>query len=109
MFGKNGMWETTNGDDAWNPIRSVGSNGWNPPNTNVDAIGLAASDPNTIYAAPAGSVFVSRNHGATWTQRTLFAVLDLQVDPTNSLIAYAVNSVLDVAVAVFRTIDGRLS
>ena len=109
LFGTNRIWETTNGDDAWTPISSVGSNGWNPPNANVDAIGLAASDPNTIYAAAAGSVFVSSNHGATWTQRTLFGVLDLQVDPTNSLIAYAVNFVYDVAGHVFRTIDGGLN
>ena len=54
LYGTNRVWETTNAGDAWTPISAVGANGFNSSGSFVDAIGLAPSDTNTIYAATGG-------------------------------------------------------
>jgi len=127
LYGTKNVWETTNGGDTWTALSTVGSNGWNPSgnlcvNTNpngpqfcVDAIGLAASDTNTIYAATGGSfatssqIFVTTDHGATWTNHNLppgnGRVNDLQVDSSNAQIAYAVVNQFGGG-HVFRTANG---
>jgi hypothetical protein len=48
---------------------------------------------NTIYVSAFGSTFVTTNHGATWTLENLpvtGTVADIQVDPSNAQVAYAV-------------------
>ena len=108
LYGTNKVWETTNGGDAWTALSQVGVNGWNPSGYNVDALGLAPSTVNTVYAAANGHIFVTSNHGATWTERSISGtphVQDLQVDSSNSLIAYAVISQFSGG-HVFRTTDG---
>jgi photosystem II stability/assembly factor-like uncharacterized protein len=109
LYGTYNVWETTNGGDAWNPLSQVGVNGWNPSGYNVDAVGLAPSTTNTIYAAANGHIYVTTNHGTTWTEHSISGnphVQDLQVDPSNSLVAYAVLSQFHTGGTVFTTTNG---
>src|SRR5262249_24606091 len=110
LYGTNRIWETTDGGDNWTPISLVLTT------THVDAIGLAASDANTISASSGGEfagrsqIFVPTNHGTSWVEHDLPAgsgrVADLQVDPTNALVAYAVVSrFTGGGKHVFRTTD----
>src|SRR5262249_4661771 len=77
LLGTTRIYETTNRADNWTAISSVGLGGWNPGGQNVDAIGLAPGDANTIYAATGGlfatssQIYVTSNHGSTWAQRNL--------------------------------------
>jgi len=65
LFGSNRVYETTSRGNFWSPISPALSSGV------IIAVGLAASDSNTIYAAySSGSVFVTRNHGSTWANVT---------------------------------------
>jgi photosystem II stability/assembly factor-like uncharacterized protein len=103
------VWETTNGGDAWTALSQVGINGWNPSGFNVDAIGLARSSTNTIYAAANGHIFVTTDHGATWTERSISGhphVQDLEVDPSNSQIVYAVINRFHAGGTVFTSTNG---
>jgi hypothetical protein len=111
LFGSNRIYETTNGAANWSPISTVGVGGWNPSGATVNAIGLAASDPNTIYAATSDArIYVTTNHGASWTDRTpggISTISDVEVDPTNALVAYATSSVFTGdGRHVFRTTNG---
>ena len=102
------MWETNDGGDSWTALSSVGVNGWNPL-ADVDAIGLAHSNANTIYAASIGHIFVTTNHGAAWAERSIAGnprVQDLQVDPSNPQIVYAVINRFNAEGTVFRTTNG---
>jgi photosystem II stability/assembly factor-like uncharacterized protein len=124
LYGTKNVWESIDGGDTWTRLSSVGSNGWNPAGDScnisnpifcVDAIGLAPSNVNTIYAATGGTfatssqIFVTTDHGATWTEHDLPAgngrVNDIQVDPRNDHIAYAVVNRFGGG-HVFRTADG---
>src|SRR5207244_7744327 len=113
LYSTNRVWETTNGGDSWTALGSVDVNGWNPSGFFVHAIGLAPSDVNTIYAAPncdnpqtcSSQIFATTNHGASWTQHDLpiaGAVVDLQVEPANSQIGYAVLAQFTAGPHVFR-------
>jgi photosystem II stability/assembly factor-like uncharacterized protein len=121
LYGTNRIWETTNATVAgfdnvvWTAISAVNVNGWNPSGKFVNAIGLAPSDVNTVYASAhtsgfgATDVFVTTDHGSTWTQHNLPVagpVKDIQVDPTTSTTAYAVISSFTGAGNVFKTING---
>jgi photosystem II stability/assembly factor-like uncharacterized protein len=100
------------GGDNWIPLSSVGVNGWNSSGFNVDAIGLAASDANTIYASANGHIFVTTDHGAFWVEHSVSGnplVQDLQVDSGNPQIAYAVISQFNAGGTVFRTTNGGAS
>ena len=109
------LFQTTNGAASWAPTSTVGVNGWNPSGNNVDAIGLAASNASTIYAATGGNfasssnIYVTTNGGTSWTNINLPAgsgrVNDLEVDPTNSQIVYAVVSTFGGG-HVFQSING---
>jgi hypothetical protein len=109
LYGTNRVWETTTGGDGWAPISPVLTG------AHVDAIGLAAGDADTVYASFGGEfanssrVFVTTDHGATWVEHDLPSgsgrVADLQVDPTNAQVAYAVVGRFGGG-HVFRTADG---
>lgn len=110
LYGTDKVWETTNQGSSWANISAVNVGGWNPTDGFVNAIGVAPSDTNTIYAAvhPGGfgptDIFVTTNHGSTWTQRNLpisGMVQDIQVDPSSNMIAYA-------AIASFTTGGGNV-
>jgi photosystem II stability/assembly factor-like uncharacterized protein len=109
LYGTYNVWETTNGGDAWTALSQVGINGWNPSGFNVDAIGLARSSTNTIYAAANGHIFVTTDHGATWTERSISGhphVQDLEVDQSNSQIVYAVINRFHAGGTVFTSTNG---
>jgi hypothetical protein len=111
LYGTDRVWETTTGGDSWATISPVlvGTS------TYVDAIGLAASDANTVYASFGGQfanssrIFVTTNHGGAWVEHDLPAgsgrVADIEVDPTDAAVAYAVVSKFGGG-HVFRTTNG---
>jgi photosystem II stability/assembly factor-like uncharacterized protein len=108
VLGTNRVYETTSGGDLWSPI-SPGTAGWTV-NDNLDAIGLAASDVNTVYATAGGHIFVTADRGSTWQQRDVAGLADphfraLLVDPSNAQAVYAVRDRFDGG-HVFRTADG---
>ena len=109
LYGTFNVWETINGGDSWTALSTVGVNGWNPSGSNVDAIGLAPSDANTVYAVANGHIFVTTNHGAAWVERSIAGnphVQDLQVDSSNPQIVYAVINQFNAGGTVFRTTNG---
>ncbi|HEV3002813.1 MAG TPA: hypothetical protein VGX78_00060, partial [Pirellulales bacterium] len=117
LLGTDQIYSTTNAGDGWSRLTGIGSNGWNPQGNPVDAIAVAPSDSNRIYAATGGEgaassqIFVSSDGGATYSQIDLPSgsgrVNDLDVDPTNELTAYAVVSrFTNGAGHVFKTTDG---
>jgi hypothetical protein len=115
LYGTNRVWETTNAGDSWTPISNSGSNGFNNGGNFVDTIGIAKTNTNTVYAATGGAfastsqIFVTTNHGANWTEHDLPAgngrVNELQVDPANSQLAYAVVNRFGGG-HIFRTTNG---
>jgi photosystem II stability/assembly factor-like uncharacterized protein len=119
LYGTNRVWETTNGGDSWTPISVVNGNGFNNGGNNVDAIGIAPADGNTVYAATGGTfasnsqIFVTTNHGGSWTEHDLPAgngrVNDIAVETSNSQIAYVVVSRFNNNGHVFRTTNGGTS
>jgi photosystem II stability/assembly factor-like uncharacterized protein len=114
LYGTDNVWETTNGGDAWTALTTPGVNGWNPLGFNVDAIGISPTfgDRDVIFAAANGHIFVSTDSGTTWTERSIPGnphVQDLQVDPNNSQIAYAVINEFNPLGTVFRTTNSGAS
>ena len=117
LYGTNGIWETTNQGAAWAKLGAFPVAGGF-----VNAIGLAPSTTQTIYAAVhsatganAGfgptNVFVTTNHGTSWTNITAglpagALVQDIQVDPATSTTAYAVVNSFSGSGNVFRTTNG---
>jgi FG-GAP-like repeat len=116
LYGTNRVWETTNGGDTWAVISNVNVGGFNSGGNFVDAIGLAPSDTNTVYAATGGTfaansqIFVTTNHGAAWTERDLPVggrVNDIQVDRANAQVAYAVINRFNATNGqVYKTVNG---
>jgi hypothetical protein len=109
LYGTTRVWETVDGGDSWSVISDVGVNGWNPAGSTVDSIGLAPSDVNTIYASAGGHIFFTANHGATWVDNSIPGfppIVDIEVDPANTLIAYAVVPVFSSSGNVFLTTNG---
>ena len=59
--------------------------------------GTNAYDADTIYVTNGDSIFVTKNHGQSWTDRTsnlagLGSIVDLEVDPRNRDTIYAVRA-----------------
>jgi photosystem II stability/assembly factor-like uncharacterized protein len=111
VLGTNHVYETTNRGDLWRPISQPGQGGWTV-SANIDALAIAASDPNTIYASAGGHLFVTFNDGVTWLQRDILGVADhfqdIQIDPTDNLTAFAVRDRFGGG-HVFKTSDGGLT
>jgi photosystem II stability/assembly factor-like uncharacterized protein len=110
VLGTNRVYETTNGADLWSPISTPEQDGWTISD-NIDALALATSDMNTIYASAGGHIFATFDRGANWQQRDVAGPPDpphfrsLLVDPANNLVAYAVRDRFGSG-HVFRTEDG---
>lgn len=118
LLGTNRVYETTNRADDWSPISTPNANGWVGSDA-IDSLAAAPNDPDTIYVSAGGDlgfgtrwrIFVTTNHGASWSQRNLPVggrINELQVDPANSQIAYAVRNVFNGG-HVFRTTNGGQS
>jgi hypothetical protein len=67
LIGTSRVYETTSSGNSWTPLSTPGQNGWTAT-TAINGLAVAPSDVNTIYASAGGHVFVTANHGATWTQ-----------------------------------------
>jgi hypothetical protein len=117
LLGTNRIYETTTRGDATTQPDGTLVDGWHPISApfsaNVDAIAVSRSDPNTIYATAGGRIFVTTDDGAHWAERDISGATDhfadLEVDPANSQIAYAVRDRFNNGSNsghVFRTTDG---
>lgn len=95
LLGTNRVYETVNRADLWTPISTPFVSGWTVDNV-IDSVAAAASDPDTIYAAAGGHVFVTHDHGASWMEgnptgpRPDLRFTDIRVDPNNASLAYVV-------------------
>jgi autotransporter-associated beta strand protein len=78
-----------------------------PATNSLAAIGIGASNPNTLYVSSnSGNVYVTTDAGATWQTRTPSSggsFHDFAVDPTNSNIAYVVSDNFSGTVRIWRT------
>jgi photosystem II stability/assembly factor-like uncharacterized protein len=116
ILGSSDLYVTTNGATSWTNLTS-GKSGWTNTNPS-DAVAISNTNSgNTIYAATGGTfasfsnIFVSTNGGTTWASRNLPSgsgrVNEIQIDPTNDQIAYAVVSTFSSGGAlVWRTVNG---
>ncbi len=96
LFATNRVYETTNYADNWSPISTPNTAGWTT-SAFITAVAAAPNDVNTVYAAAGGFVYVTTNHGQTWTQTGPVAnptselrYRAIAVDPTNAQVAYVV-------------------
>lgn len=95
-FGTYRVYRTTNGAALWTPIS--GDISGDPTYGTLDAIAIAPTDPNTVYAGSNyGQVYVTHNaqaaSGVQWTNVTGAglpgrSVTWIAVDPTSASIAY---------------------
>jgi photosystem II stability/assembly factor-like uncharacterized protein len=107
------VYESTNRADLWTPISAPFTNGWNT-NAIINAVAVAKSDVNTIYATAEGRIFSTTNRGATWVERTIAGVTgvagerftDIAVDPTDARVAYVVRGRFGSQGRIWRTTDG---
>lgn len=89
VFGTNRVYLTTNGGTNWSAISTVGSGGW-VTNAPIDALAIAASAPQTLYASAGGRIYVTADNGASWTERLPLPAdsgaifTDIEVDPGNA-------------------------
>ena len=111
LLGTNRVYETTNRGDLWHAISQPGQGGWTV-SANIDALAVAASDQNTIYASAGGHLFVTLDDGVTWQQRDVPNVndhfQDIHIDPADNLTAYAVRDRFGGG-HVFKTSDGGVT
>lgn len=112
LTGTNRVYETVDRGDNWTPISTPLANGWTV-STAIDAVGIAASDVNTVYATAGTAIFVTQDHGATWALRTSGTTADhfkdVQVDPTDPLTAYVVRDRFGSGGKVFRTANAGVN
>jgi uncharacterized repeat protein (TIGR01451 family) len=103
--GSHRLWQTFNGGDSWTP---AGTSSFQNP---ITAIGLSPSNPGAMYIyTPPGLLFTD-NAGGSWFVRNLptnSPVSDIQFDPANYLIAYAVVGSF-AASRVWRTVNAGMS
>jgi hypothetical protein len=122
VLGTNQVWVTTNKGTNWTAISTPNSGGWTTNNP-IDALAIAPSDPNTIYATTGGdfanpgsaNVYVTHNDGVSWTAIGISGFNDhfsyIAVDRSNSSIAYIVRDRFTGSQAghVFKTTTGGTS
>ena len=116
LTGGNSVLESTNAADNWAPLSATNTAGWTTSDR-ITAIGLAPSTPNVIYAStghfgPNFNLFVTTNHGVTWTNRPLPVaahVTSIQVHPANPAIAYATVEGFTAGGNIFMTTNAGLS
>jgi hypothetical protein len=123
LLGTNRLYTTTNRGDSWTPIAITTTAGTNT--FPITAIAIAATDPQTIYVAVTnlrfpfthGALFVTHNGGTNWTLSTIAngthdRFTDIEVDPTNPMIAYAVRGAFNDGTNtghLFETTDGGMT
>jgi ELWxxDGT repeat protein/autotransporter-associated beta strand protein len=111
LYGTSRVYETFNGGNTWTPISTPFLNGWTLGIAGTVAqLAIAPSDPNTIYAAGGGNIYVTTNDGASWTLRNPgnSPIGGIVVDPQNSRIVFDVGSSFG-GNKVLRTMDGGVT
>jgi FG-GAP-like repeat len=112
LLGTDKVYETVTGGNP-NPDPPWMNNGWvaispvlNPFGAPIDAVAFAPSSVDTVYAASAGVLYGTVDHGAHWNSLLSLAGLsDIKVDPVNSQVVFVVSSAFDVP-RIERTTDG---
>lgn len=82
--GTTGLWKTTDNGETWQKVRDLTA-----PATRLV---VASGNPSVIYAAAAGTVYTSRDDGATWSapiQGLTGAVTDIAIPPASPDIVIA--------------------
>jgi photosystem II stability/assembly factor-like uncharacterized protein len=107
-FGTNRLYRTTDAAESWRPISAALT-----PSGAISAIAPAAPDPATVYVGTStGLLHVTRDTGATWTQRNTGlpqrSITDVAVDRADPLTAYVSVSGFGTG-HVFRTVNGGQS
>jgi hypothetical protein len=95
LYGTNRVYESTNRGDNWHPISTPNTAGWTSSRT-IQALTIDPNDSNTIFAVAGGTIFVTHNDGANWTQVVIPGYSDtfqqVLIDPTNSSNVYVVRN-----------------
>lgn len=97
VLGTNRVYETTNRGNSWQARSQPLTAGWTV-NAIIDAVAPAPSDVDTLYASAAGRVFVTRDHGVSWTETNPLPpqpglrLTDIKVDPNNPELAVVTTS-----------------
>ncbi len=106
LFGTDRINASSNKGQSWTQLSSPGQGGW-PSSGTVNAIAIAQTDTNVIYAAVNGALYVTTNNGSSWTRSNVPGdkVAEVDVDPTNSKVAFAVRNAFGGG-HVFKTTDG---
>jgi hypothetical protein len=91
LLGTDRVYETLNHADNWNPV------GATIFPAVIDSLAAAPTAPNTIYASAGGLIYVTTDHGNSWTSsnpapHSGLRFSDIKVDPVNSQIVYVVAS-----------------
>jgi photosystem II stability/assembly factor-like uncharacterized protein len=93
LLGTNRVYETTDRGDNWTARSTPGSGGW-VGSDRIDALAVAPTNVNRIYASAGGHIFTTANRGTTWTNVSIPGGDDhiavLVVNEVNSQIVYAV-------------------
>lgn len=112
LTGTNRVYETTDKGENWAPISTPSNNGWGTGSA-IDAIGLAATDINVIYATAGGAIYVTSNHGATWALRNTGTTgdhfKDVAVHPEDPNTAYIVRDRFGAGGKVFKTTNAGVN
>lgn len=103
-IGTNRVYESTNRADAWTPISTPNSGGWNS-SAIINAVAIARTNPDIIYATAEGDIFLTINGGGSWTQRLDASnrFSDITIDPTDAGTAYFVNERFGPHASVLRS------
>jgi photosystem II stability/assembly factor-like uncharacterized protein len=107
-FGTTRLYRTTDAAESWRAVSPVLAT-----TGAISAIAPAASDPGTVYAGTStGLLYVTRDTGTTWTQRTSGLpqrfITDIAVDRADPLTAYVTVSGFGSG-HIFRTTNGGQS
>ncbi|HEV3082674.1 MAG TPA: autotransporter-associated beta strand repeat-containing protein, partial [Gemmataceae bacterium] len=128
LLGTDHLYETVNRADQWTAIATPNQNGFDvKQGAVITAIAVPTNNPNVIYMSSGGDIFVTIDHGKHWQKRDIIvpdalgnnvtiddSIDQLQVDPADQNILYAVRAVFNETTNpnrfghVFRTLDGGL-
>jgi photosystem II stability/assembly factor-like uncharacterized protein len=109
VYGTDHLYLSTDKGDNFVAIGTPGVAGFNPNDATIDTLAIAGG---TIYVEAGGSIFVTTDNGATWTDRSIPNVTDplgdLFVDPANPQDVLAAKDTFDDASVgkIFRSTNG---
>jgi photosystem II stability/assembly factor-like uncharacterized protein len=106
------LWRSRDGGNVWVPLPTTTTDGspWSTATT-IASMALSRTDPLMILVGKQQGIFRSGDGGQTWAAASGIPdrfVTNLEIDPTNSGIAYATFSAVTVP-SVYRSLDGGLT